>query len=218
MTRRQSLHFLVLAVLGFSLGCAPLIEKPLSPGSFDDLPFCFAIFPAEPWESVHKIETASQGKAFPTLLGVTQGDPTARGLHSFLLTPEGFILFESELRQGKVRTLKAVPPFDWPAFAKGLMEDVALLFLSPEGKPASWGRRDDGSQTCLWKGPGGGRTEIQGSMDRGWRILHRDDQGDATREVLLKGPFVHGLAAQMELQAFKPAPYRLRMTLIQATP
>jgi len=218
MTRRQGLHILVLSGLIFSMGCALLTEKAIGPGSPDDLSLCYVIFPAGSWESVHKIEATIRGGASSTLLGVTRGDPTERGLHSLLLTPEGFILFEAELRDGKIRTLKAVAPFDSPAFAIGLMEDVILLFLCPQGKPASWGKRGDGTRICLWEGPDSSRTEIKGSMERGWRILRQDDQGDVTREVSLNGPFVHGLASHLELRAFKPAPYKLRMTLVQAAP
>jgi hypothetical protein len=98
------------------------------------------------------------------------------------------------------------------------MEDVSLLFLPPQGKPAAGRKREDGTWTCLWEGPDGSRTQIKGSLEHGWRITHQDDQGDVTREVSLQGPFVRGLAAQMELRAFKPASYKLRLTLIQPAP
>jgi hypothetical protein len=218
MTRRQGLYILVLGILTFSMGCAPLTEKSMSPGSPDDLSFCYAIFPAGPWESVHKIEATIQGKGFSPLLGVTRGDPTEGRLYSFVLTPEGFILFEAELRQGKIETLRAVAPFDSPDFTRGLMEDVTLLFLAPPGRPASWGKREDGSRTCLWENPDGSRTQIEGSMELGWRILRHNDRGDVIREVSLNGPFIHGLASHLELRAFKPASYTLRMTLFRAAP
>ncbi len=218
MTRRQGLHILVLGVLSFFLGCARLPENSVSPGWAPDLSFCCAVFPAEPWESVHKIEASIRGGVFSTLLGVTRGDPSERRLHSLLLTPEGFILFEAELRDGEIKTLQATAPFDSPAFTGGLMEDVTLLFLCPQGKPASWGERGDDSRTCLWEAPDGSRTEIKGLMEPGWRILRRDDQGNVTREVLLQGPFVRGLASRLELRAFKPAGYELRMTLLQTGP
>ncbi|MCX5912209.1 MAG: hypothetical protein NTV04_09785 [Deltaproteobacteria bacterium] len=218
MTRRQGLYILVLSVLTFSLGCARLPENSVSPGSSPDLSFCCAIFPAEPWESVHKIEATIRGGGFSTLLGVTRGDPSERRLHSLLLTPEGFILFEAELRDGKIRTLKALTPFDSPAFTRGLMEDVTLIFLCPQGKPASWRMKGDVTRTCLWEGPDGSRTEVKGSMELGWRILRQDNQGGVTREVSLNGPFVQGLASHLELRAFQPAAYDLRMTLLQTGP
>jgi len=34
-----------------------------------------------------------------------------------------------------------VAPFDTPTFAKGLMEDVTLLFLPPQVKPRNGGRK-----------------------------------------------------------------------------
>lgn len=218
MTPRQGLLILFLVPLAFSTGCAPLTEKTLGPGLSGDPLFCYAIFPGERWESVHKIEASIQGKDISTLMGVTRGDPKEDGLHSFLLTPEGFILLEAEMRDGKIRTQKAVAPFDSPAFASGLMEDVRLLFLSPQGKPASVEKREDGTCNCLWERPDGSRTQVKGSMDLGWRIVRRDEQGDVTREISLEGPFVNGLAAHMELRAFKPASYKLRLTLVQAGP
>lgn len=218
MNRRKLFPLLLLGILPFFLGCVPLIEKSLIPGSSDDLSACLALFPTEPWESVHKIEPTIQGMAFSTLLGVTKGDPTTGELHNFLLTPEGFILFEAELRHGKIKMLQTVAPFDSPAFARGLMEDVTLIFLSPQGKPASWGKRDDGSRICNWEGADGTYTQIKGSMESGWQIIRRDDQGDVIRAVSLNGPFFRGFASHMELRAFKPASYKLRLTLIRTTP
>ncbi len=55
-------------------------------------------------------------------------------------------------------------------------------------------------------------------MDIGWRILRRDKQGKVMKEVALNGPFVNGLASRVELRAFKPVVYTLRMTLLQPSP
>jgi len=218
MIRRKGIDICLLGFLILSLRCAPIAEKALSPGSPDDLPGCYAIFPAGPWESVHRIEAIIRGGVSSSLLGVTKGDPSEHRLHSLLLTPEGFILFDAEFRKGEIAVRKAVAPFDSPAFARGLMEDVTLLFLPPQARPTAWGKEADGTRICRWEGPDGSRTEVRGSMDYGWRILRRDDQGEVTREVSLNGPFVQGLASHMELRACKPASYRLRMTLLQAAP
>jgi hypothetical protein len=221
MIRRKGLDTCLLGFFILSIGCigcVPMAEIALSPGAPDDLPGCYAIFPAGHWESVHRIEAIIKGGASSSLIGVTKGEPSERRLQSLLLTPEGFILFDGELRGGEITVRKAVAPFDSPAFAKGLMEDVALLFLPPQVRPTIWGKAADGTRICRWESPDGCRTEVWESMDRGWRIQHRDDQGEVTREVSLKGPFVQGLASHMELRASKPASYRLRMTLLQASP
>jgi hypothetical protein len=217
MIRRKSLDICLLGFLILSVGCVSPPKKTLGPGSPFDLPGCYAIFPGEPWESVHRIEATIRGGS-SSLLGVTKGEPSERRLQSVLLTPEGFILFDAELSEGGIAVRKAVAPFDSTAFARGLIEDVSLLFLPPQVKPTAWGKETDGSMICNWESPDDSHTEITGSMDSGWRILRRNRQGKVVKKVVLNGPFVNGLASRMELRAFKPASYTLRMTLLQAFP
>jgi hypothetical protein len=218
MIRKIGLNICLLGFFILSTGCVSLSEKTLVPGSPDDLPGCYAVFPAEPWESVHKIEaTFRRGGSF-SLLGVTKGEPSERRLQSVLLTPEGFILFDAELRDPEMAVRKAVAPFDSPAFAGGLMEDVSLLFLPPRVKPTGWEKKTDGTMICNWEGPDDSDTEIKGSMESGWKILRRDKSREVIKEVILKGPFVNGLASHVELRASEPAPYTLRMTLVPQSP
>ena len=217
MIRRKNLSLCLLGFLTLSVGCVSPPRKTLGPGSSDDLPGCYALFPTGPWESVHRIEATIRGSS-SSLLGVTKGEPSEQRLQNVLLTPEGFILFDAELREGRIVVRKAVAPFDSPVFAKGLIEDVSLLFLSPQVKPTTWGKETDGTLVCHWEDRDDSYTEITGSKDSGWRILRRDKKGKVIKEVALKGPFVNGLASRVELRAFKPASYRLRMTLVQPSP
>jgi hypothetical protein len=210
-----------ISLLGFFIlfiGCAPISETAQTPGSLEDLPGCYAIFPVEPWESVHKIEATIRGLGSYSLLGVTKGEPSERSLQSILLTPEGFVLFEAEFREDDLSVRKAVAPFDSPAFARGLMEDVTLLFFPPQARPTTWKKKTDGTKVCQWEDPYGFRTEVKGSMDTGWRIKYKDRRGEVIKEVFLSGPFVNGLASRIELNATQPASYQLRMTLIQPSP
>ncbi len=147
MIRSKGLDTCLLGFLVLSIGCVSPPKKTLVPGSPDDLPPCYAIFPREPWESVHRIEATVRGGS-SSLLGVTKGEPSERRLQSLLLTPEGVILFDAELSEGRIAVRKAVAPFDSPAFARGLMEDVSLLFLPPQVKPIAWGKETDGTMIC----------------------------------------------------------------------
>jgi len=217
MIRRKNLYICLLGFFILSSGCASLPKRTVEPGSPNDLPGCYAFSPTGPWESVHRIEATIRGGS-SSLLGVTKGEPSEHRLRSVLLTPEGFILFDAEVRESEIAVQKAVAPFDSPAFARGLMEDVSLLFLSPQAKPIAWEKEADGTMVCKWEDPGDSRTEVTGSMTSGWRILRRDKKGRLIKEVVLTGPFVNGLASRVELRAFKPASYRLRMTLIQPSP
>jgi hypothetical protein len=218
MIRNISLGIYFLGFLLFSTGCVPAARTALSPGSGEDLQGCLTIFPPGPWESVHKIEAVFRGGSSFILLGVTKGDPSERRLHSLLLTPEGFTLFDGEFQEGEIVVRKAVPPFDSPAFSKAMLEDVAFLFFSPLGGPASWGKAADGTRVCIWGDPEGFQAEIRETPDQGWQILQRDDQGQGAKKVFLEGPFVHGLAANMELRVLRPISYTLKMTLVQSGP
>jgi len=217
MIRSRALDICLLGMLLLSTGCVPVSKTTLRPGSPEDLPGCYAVFPTEPWESVHRLEASIRGGT-SSLLGVTKGEPSDRRLQSLLLTPEGFILFDAERRESGIAVRKAVAPFDSPAFARGLMEDVALLFLPPSSKPAGWRKETDGTMVCEWEGPDDSRTEVKGSMDTGWRIQRRDGYGKEIKEIVLNGPFINGLASRVELRAFKPTSYKIRMTLIQPSP
>jgi hypothetical protein len=202
----------LIGVLMLCAGCLPTPETRLLPGAQEDLQGCFAIFPSGPWECLHKIEVVIREGVSSTLLGITKGDPADRRLHTVLLTPEGFILFEAEQLGNTVSVSKAVAPFDSPAFARGLMEDVNLLFLPPEGGPSKWGRRADGPILCEWENPDGFRKEVLVSTVRKISVIDR--QGDLVKEAVLRPPFVQGLASEIEFRAYKPAPYRLKMTLL----
>ncbi len=217
MIRRKSLGICLLCFLILFIGCAPTSRKTLGPGQPEDLLGCYTVFPAGPWESVHRIEATIRGGS-SSLLGVTKGEPSEHRLQTVLLTPEGFVLFDAELQEGRIAVRKAVAPFDSPAFARGLMEDVSLLFLPPQVKPTTWRKETDGTMICNWEERDEPHMEIRGSTDGGWRILRRDKKGKVLKKVVLNGPFVNGLASRVDLRAFKPASYRLRLTLVQPSP
>ncbi len=216
MNLRKGIYVFILSFLILTLGCVPKSTTMFRPGSPEDLPGCNVMFPAGSWESVHKIE-ANFGGGSSFLIGVTKGEASEGRFESILLTPEGFVLFDAERRVTGFSIRKAVAPFDSQAFARGLIEDVSLLFLPPAGKPITWGKEANGKMICKWENPEHS-TEIMGLMENGWQIVRRDRYGDVTKEVFLSGPFLNGVASRIEFRAFQPATYTLKMSLIQSNP
>ena len=216
MNFKRKLKTGLFTALMFCAGCLSIPETGFRPGAPEDLESCAALFPSGPWECVHKIEAVIQEGMSFFLLGITKGDPADQRMHTVLLTPEGFILFEAEQREDTISVLKALAPFDSPAFARGLMEDVSLLFFPPRGRPSKWGRAEDGAVLCQWETPTGYQEQIRLSTVK--TISFRDTHGDLVKEAVLSAPFVKGLASQMELRAQKPSPYRLKLTLLSRTP
>lgn len=215
MTGKVNPLIFLLATLVLLSGCVSGPSPLLIPGSMDEEPGCVLLYPDAEWECVHSIEAVIRKGVSTTFLGVTRGDPGSRNLRSALLTPEGFVLFEAELRSGVIAVARAFPPFDDPAFATGMMEDVSRLFFPPLGKPLHWGKKPDGTAVCIWEGVDGSRTEAYLFGEAGGKILVHDAEGDRTREVVFKGPFIRGFASSVEIRAFKPSSYRLDMTLLR---
>jgi hypothetical protein len=146
---------------------------------------------------------------------VTRGDPGQGRLHSVLLTAEGFVLFEAEMDDGPGRTIRAVPPFDSPAFAGGFMEDVKSIFLLPPGMPSEAGMTGDGAMVCRWSCRDGTLAEL--FRDAGqWKLSRWDNGGRLKRTLVFLPPLVKGLPSRVELSVPGPAGYTLRTDLIRA--
>ena len=74
-----------------------------------------------------------------TAIGVLSADPRTREFPDrSLMTIEGLVLFDIEAGETLI-VHRAVPPFDAPAFARRLAEDIGLAFFSPGEEPAALG-------------------------------------------------------------------------------
>jgi hypothetical protein len=151
------------------------------------------------------------------LIGVTKGDPVERNLHSALLTPEGFVLFEAERSGDRLDIIRALPPFDSFTFAKGLIGDVELIFLAPRGRPSESGMARDGSFVCCWIEPFGQIKEIIRVKRDRWKISLLNDQGLVIREVWVRKQPNEKLASQIELRALGVNGYTLKIFLLHGS-
>jgi len=216
MSRKPVLLCLLL-VLIFGPGCARNSELTRITSPVNDFTDCMAVFPERPWEAVHRIEAKLGVEGSYSLIGLIKGDPVQRNLHSALLTPEGFVLFEAEQREGRLSIIRALPPFDSSAFAKGLIADVELIFLAPRGRPSKSGMGADGSFVCRWIEPFGKVKEIIRAKGDRWKISLWNDQGLVIRQVWVRKQPTEILASQVELRASGAKGYRLKMVLLQSS-
>lgn len=179
---------------------------------------CEAVFPQGEWQFVHSIDFSMRNGAGGTVVGVTSlaGDTIACAL----VTIEGFTLFEAVLQDdGRLDLRRAVPPFDKPAFAQGLLEDVRAIFRAPQAHSILAGQLTDNTPVCRYAGIDGRTTDVLRTRDGCWqirthgpaRILERVIIGSSCREM--EGSLIAG---HLELEGFGQAGYTLKMTLIQA--
>lgn len=214
--RRKPVLLCLLLVLIFGPACAPNSKQTRITSPVNESTDCVAVFPQRPWEAVHRIEAKLRLGGSYSLLGVTKGDPVQRNLHSALLTPEGLVLFEAERGKGRLSIIRALPPFDSSAFAKGLIEDVELIFFAPTGRLLESGMAADGSFVCRWIEPFGQVKEIIRAKEDRWKISLWNGQGLLMRQVWVRRQPTENLASQVELRASGVNGYRLKMVLIQS--
>jgi hypothetical protein len=127
------------------------------------------------------------------------------------------VVFDGEYDQ-HFAVHRALPPFDSPHFAEGLMDDIRLMFFKPEGSLVGCGVLDNGSAVCRHEIPGGGAIDIEPRADHGWELRRYGPSQRLTRtfSVLPGERHPSGLPERMELTASGGQTYKLVMTLLEA--
>jgi hypothetical protein len=176
---------------------------------------------AHPWRFVHAISAETESRSLNRLIGVSALDPKNRTIAAVLMTIEGLVVFAARW-EGRLTVSRALPPFDNPDFAEGLMADIRLLLFSPAGPSAAIGRNAGGFPICRYKEKDGASVDVVVHDGRGWEINRYDSGGKRTRSATahdLTGPAgATRVAGRMALTAYGRSRYRLTLELISAQP
>ncbi len=113
--------------------------------------FCEDAFPSGTWQFSHAVTAILSNGFEMQLMGVTQIASARKRIHAVMMTIEGLVLFDGVKAGGKLTINRSVAPFDKRTFAHGLMEDIQLMFLKPDGKPENVGISEDGFGVCRYK-------------------------------------------------------------------
>lgn len=218
---RSSLLPLLMVFLGLA-ACAgqglPRLPELAPGGDRDQERRCAGIFPRGDWQLTHSIEFSLRGGHGSTVIGVTR--LSGEEIGCALMTVEGFTLFAALYRPEEgIVVERAVPPFDAPSFAGGLLADVRLIFTAPEAAGLSTGTLPDGTPVCRYDGAGGGTLDLLAGTGGCWQLKSYDQEGLLARAVTARSCRPIGgamIPASLELQRFGPAGYTLRMNLLAA--
>ncbi len=172
---------------------------------------CRSVYPVGRWQLVHTINVRLRRGYQATLTGVIILSTADSRVHCVLMTLEGFVLFEA-VDNGEVAVKRAFGPFDNPEFAKGVMRDIRLIFLAPEGRMQTAGRFDDGTEGCRYRTHDNRFVDIIGAADGSWQI----QQYEPRKTVDVDAVDHRGLSPRLTLEAGGKASYTLVMTLIEA--
>lgn len=190
------------------ISCAPrpplIVSDPRPSSAVDAL--CDSVFPEGRRRYVHAIEASVPGGGRAFLMGVTEAARETRRLHCVMMTLEGLVVFEGVLDSGDLAVRRAIAPFDAPAFAEGLMRDVAMMFLPPEAVERETGTLPSGERVCRRRSDRA-LTDIAVTSVHEW-TLARYENGRLTRTLRV-------FPGKMTLAALGDRGYDLVLTRIQ---
>lgn len=192
---------------------APAIEKS-----------CATVFPVGKWHFVHSIEATLPGDQKNFLIGVTVISPEIAQIQSVIMTIEGLVLFDARYRPDNFTISRGIPPFDSRAFARGLMDDVKLLFLEPGGHSVEAGSWSDGTPVCRYRNQDGMTIDISPMQNNIWTIRKYNKNAHLTRSVeaytceKVNLQFRQSIPCRLKLTAHGRPGYTLYMELLEAEP
>jgi hypothetical protein len=212
----KGIPFLLLTVFLFSCQTLPLINSPVSPAEEKALT-CPSPFLKEKYRLVHTIETRMAGDTRSAIIGVTLADPSTRSVSCAILTAEGMVLFEAESGPGALKVNRALPPFDSADFAKNMIEDIKLIFFTPEGKIRKKGNLSGGAAVCRYQEENGDLIDVITDKSEDTEIKRYSSGGILKRQIKFNKT-AGNIYQSIELQANETFSYSLLMTLIEAQP
>ena len=151
------------------------------------------------------------------MMGLTVMSSRLRTSRSVIMTLEGFVVFDGEYDQQLI-VYRALPPFDSPHFAGGLMDDIRLIFLEPDGPVIGFGEVANGSIVCRHATPDGDTVDIGLQRDAAWELRRYSPAQRLTRAVrVLPGARSNaGFPETLELAARGDQTYNLAMMHVEA--
>lgn len=214
MNAARYLVAILMALLGAGGCAAPTALSPLDPGLISELSeSCRRPFLREPYRLVHALEFDLPGGGKGAAVGVLEADPRTRRFRTILMTHEGWVLFDIE-SGATVTVHRAVPPFDAPAFAARMAEDIALAFLSPGAAPLAWGR-EEGGPVCRFGRDDGGYVDVRQDGGDALQIRLYGARQELRKTVRVSAFNDDGLPRQLEIRSGGGQPYTLRLRLIE---
>jgi len=179
----KSIIFWLILLLG-TVSCAGLPKlDPVIPSVIPEIQKrCSDVFLEGKWRFVHLIEFTMPGNKKSFVMGITVISPEERKIESVIMTIEGFVLLDAYYDQ-KVVINRGVPPFDSIDFARGMMDDIKLMFFKPEGRLIESGMTGDGSHTCRYKNDAGRVIDVITNSRWEWEIRKYNPGGNLIKTV-----------------------------------
>jgi hypothetical protein len=133
------------------------------------------------------------------------------------MTAEGMVLLEAEAGAEKLIIHRALPPFDSGDFAQNMIDDINLIYFTPQGLMQKKGNLPDGSTACRWQAQNGDFIDVIANKPQSTEIKKYSACGSLKRHIKLTQTGGNDYSS-IELQGSGIINYTLLMTLIEAQP
>lgn len=214
----------LLLVLALSASCARLPRIMPDTRSVPEASIApFTVFPSGRWQLTHAIEAIVPGGKKSGLIGVSVLSSSERRLECALMTLEGLVLFAGRY-DGRLIIERALSPFDRPGFAKGLIDDLLLLFFKPDGAMLKTGVSPDGARVSRFGSSSGGATDVVLRGDHAWAVHKYSSGHKLERSIEARDRVPVGAAEEivfaghLTLKRHGLMGYQLDLRLVDATP
>lgn len=215
-------QLIIMTAVLISLTACAQLPKIQMPSATDALPShmeCRALFPQGRWQLHHAIEATPPGGGKTLLTGVTVISSQNRSIDFALMSVEGLVIFSGRF-DGDLTIDRAIAPFDRPGFAQGLMDDLNLLFLAPQGPLCMTGLVAQQNRICRYCLPEK-TTDIIVTNDPEWQIRQYSSRKRLSRSIdadniadIANTPF----ARKLTLKNHGLLGYQLVLKLLEAIP
>lgn len=216
------ISFLSLLILVLSCSDLPRVIPNGDTAKPQPRPTCRGPYPQGDWQLLHSIEATLPGGHKGFLMGLSVISSSNRTARCVIMTLEGFVVFDA-LYDEQISVKRAVAPFDSEGFAQGLIEDIFLIFFTPDGDPKKTGLLESGAAVCRYQKPDGRWVDVINRGGDNWEIrqYHPDSRLTRTVKMMSAGESdlsdQKGIIEKIELKAHGSAGYELIMDLVEAT-
>ena len=213
---------LLLVMMLFTVSCSPVPElELLRPSKVPGIEErCSIPFPVGEWQFIHSIEALMPGGRETVVIGIIDISPGSGTIHCVIVTIEGLVLFDA-LYDKKIIINRGIHPFGSTEFARGLVNDIKLMFFRPAGELIGTGVPANGSSVCRYGDNGGPVIDVITNQDQTWEIRkYMNNSLSRSVKALLCGDKVEGemkaIPCRLELRAYENPGYELKFRLIKA--
>ncbi|MBW1641354.1 MAG: hypothetical protein JRJ76_00805 [Deltaproteobacteria bacterium] len=213
--------FVLIILFTCSCKSMPAIQSFNQTSDKFDQKLCSHLFSEGKWQFIHSIESTMPNQKKTFILGITNISSRDKKIRVLMMTIEGLVLFDAEYDQ-ELKINKSIPPFDSNEFASGLIGDIKLIFIKPDGEIVQSGYLKDGSRICRYRDNKGFVIDTNFNQDNTWAIRKYTRNNRLIRMVqtvsILEKQSKHKtfLPQKIELIAYGKHKYSLRMDLIEA--